>query len=303
MFENRKILAAYLTVCILWGSTYLAIRVGIRTFVPEVLGSMRFIITGILLLIITKTQKMNTEITFSELIKIAFGGTLLLFISNMLLMLGEKDVDSGIASIVVATVPLFIALIEFITHRENRLAGKAYIGLIVGFAGVFYLVYSSSGTLNINIKSFIILIMASITWSVGTLYTKNINVRCSTIYMASIQNFAAGSCFTILALARGSYKSLAFTLPATAALFHLVFCGIVAYSSYIYIMKKMPAAKAGTYAYVNPVIAVILGFLILNEIINLQIIISMGIILFGVYLVQSSGLKNPTTKTLKEDQI
>jgi drug/metabolite transporter (DMT)-like permease len=301
MFNNKKVLAAYLTVCILWGSTYLAIRVGVQTFIPEVMGSIRFITIGILLMIIVKAGKMNTKTNLKEVIKISFAGVLLLFIANLFLMHGEKDVDSGIASIILATVPLFIAIMEFIVNKENRLTKKAYIGLLVGFAGVFYLVYSSSETLNISIKSFVIIMMASITWSVGTLYSKNIEARCSSIYMAAIQNFAAGICFTIMALIRGSFKSISFNLPAVAALGHLVFCGVVAYSCYLYIIKEMPAAKAGTYAYVNPAIAIILGFLILGETINLQIVLSMVIILAGVYMVQSSNLKIAQGKNLQKN--
>lgn len=301
MFNNRKVLAAYLTVCILWGSTYLAIRIGVQTFLPEVLGAIRFMIIGILLMVIVKTRKMNTETSLKEVIKISFAGVLLLFIANLLLMYGEKDVDSGIASIILATVPLFIALMEFVFNKENRLTGIAYIGLLVGFAGVFYLVYSSSETLNISIKSFLIIIIASITWSAGTLYSKNIGAKCSSMYMAAIQNFASGLCFTIMAFAKGSFKSVTFNLPAVAALVHLIFCGVVAYSAYIYIMKEMPAAKAGTYAYVNPVIAILLGFLILGETINLQIIFSMVIILLGVYMVQSSSLKTSQNKKLREN--
>jgi drug/metabolite transporter (DMT)-like permease len=301
MFKNKKVLAAYLTVCILWGSTYLAIRIGVQTFIPEVMGSIRFITIGILLMIIVKAGKMNTETNLKEVIKTSFAGVLLLFIANLFLMHGEKDVDSGIASILVATVPLFIALMEFIIDRENRLTGKAYIGLLVGFAGVFYLVYSSSETLNISVKSFVIIMLASITWSVGTLYSKNIGARCSSIYMAAIQNFAAGICFTIMALVRGSFKSISFNIPAVAALGHLIFCGVVAYSCYLYIIKEMPAAKAGTYAYVNPAIAILLGFLILGETINLQIILSMAIILIGVYMVQSSSIKTLQKKKLPEN--
>ena len=94
-----------------------------------------------------------------------------------------------------------------------------------------------------------------------------------------------------MALMRGSFESVTFNIPAAAALGHLVFCGIAAYSCYLYIMKEMPAAKAGTYAYVNPAIAIVLGFLILGEKINVQIILSMTIILLGVYMVQGSGLK------------
>jgi drug/metabolite transporter (DMT)-like permease len=292
MFKNKKVLAAYLTVCILWGSTYLAIRVGVQTFIPEVMGAIRFIIIGILLLLIVKAKNMNMKASPREVLKIGLSGMVLLFLANLLLMIGEKEVDSGIASIIVATVPLFIALMEFIVNRENRLTGKAYLGLLVGFAGVFYLVYSSSETLNINLKTFFILILASILWSGGTLYSKNIKAGCSTMYMAAIQNFSAGICFTVMALLRGSFKSISFNLPAVAALGHLIFCGVVAYSSYLYIMKEMPAAKAGTYAYVNPVIAILLGFLILGETINIQIIFSMIIILLGVYMVQSSTLKS-----------
>lgn len=292
MLENKKLLAAYLTVCILWGSTYLAIKVGIKTFKPEVMGSIRFIIIGTLLMVIVKARKMNTEASLLEKAKISLSGIIILFVANMLLMHGEKEVHSGITSIIVATVPLFIAIMEFITSRENRLTGRAYLGLLVGFGGVFYLVYSSSETLKIDLKSFLLILTSSMLWSGGTVYFKNIGAKCSSIYMASIQNFSAGLCFLLVVLMKGSYKSVTFNPYAVAALSHLVFCGIVAYSAYLYLMKEMSAAKVGTYAYVNPVIAILLGFIVLGETINLQVICSMIIILIGVYMVQSAGFKS-----------
>ena len=292
MFENKKLLAAYLTVCTLWGSTYLAIKVGIKTFKPEVMGSIRFIIIGTILMAVVKGREMNTKAGLLEKAKIALSGAIILFVANISLMQGQKAVHSGITSIIIATVPLFMAIMEFMTSRENRLAGRAYLGLLVGFAGVFYLVYSSSETLNIELKSFMLIIASSILWSGGTIYFKNIGAKCSSLYMASIQNFSAGVCFMIMALVKGSYNSLTFNLPALAALGHLIFCGVVAYSAYLYLMKEMPAAKVGTYAYVNPVIAILLGFIILGEPINFQVIFSMAIILMGVYMVQSAGFKS-----------
>ena len=291
--ENKKVILAYISVCIFWGSTYLAIRIGMKDTNPAIFGALRFIAVGIIMLLFTSLKGYKHPTNKKDIIKISVVGLLLLLLGNGLLMYGEKKVDSGIACLVMSTIPLFIALLEFLIFKNRRLDYKAFLGLLIGFGGVFYLITSVNTIVSFDIKYTLIILCASFSWALGTVYSKTFSTEGSIYSIIGIQNLSGGLGLLVFSILSGNIHNIYFTKSSFLALVYLItFGSIIGYSSYVYIMQKWPATKAGTYAYINPVVAVILGAVILDEYISFSVIISMCIILLGVFMVQKSKVKN-----------
>lgn len=289
MKEDRKALLAYLAVCFFWGSTYLAIRIGVQDTPPLLFAGIRFIISGALMLGYCKLAGQALPTDKKDISNMAIVGLFLLLGGNGLVVYTEQWVNSGIASLIIATVPLFMAIIEFFFLRNVRMDAKSVMGLLLGFGGVAYLMLGGGAKPAIDLLGLVLLLLASFSWAAGSVYSKKIKFKGHIFGNIGVQMLAGGIGLTIAALLKGELAELHFTLHSILAILYLIIFGsIVSYSCYIYILQKWTAAKAGTYAYVNPVVAIILGALIVNEPITLSIVISMIIVITGVVLVQSS---------------
>lgn len=299
MSENRKALLAYLAVCFFWGSTYLAIRIGVQDTPPLLFAGIRFIIAGSLMLGYCKLKGYELPKEKADRVNMSIVGVLMLLGGNGLVVYAEQWVSSGIASLIIATVPLFMAIIEFFYLKNIRMDLKAIAGLLLGFGGVAYLLLGDRTTQIIDLKGLIMLMLASLFWAAGSVHSKAIKFKGHIFANIGTQMLAGGVALTIGALIKGEFAEAQFTLNSIMAMLYLiVFGSIVGYSCYIYILQKWTAAKAGTYAYVNPVVAIVLGALLANEPINLSVAISVVIVIIGVVLVQSS--KAEYIKTVKE---
>jgi drug/metabolite transporter (DMT)-like permease len=290
--EEKQIILAYIAVCIFWGSTYLAIRIGVGELPPTIFAGMRFIIAGSLMLTYAKLRGLAMPKNSSELVKISVVGIFLLVGGNGGVVWAETRVSSGIASLMVATVPLFMAIIESIMPSKTKLNKKGWLGLLIGFAGVAFLVLSDFNNTNVDILGMILLTVGALSWALGSVYSKSFTTSASTVSNIAIQMLAGGICLALIGGSLGEFQKVQFTPKGLGALLYLiVFGSIIGYSCYIYILQKWPAAKAGTYAYVNPPVAVILGAIVLDEVISVKIVLATIIILFGVILVQRSKTK------------
>jgi drug/metabolite transporter (DMT)-like permease len=291
--KNTKPLLAYLAVSFIWGSTYIAIRVGVMDLPPLLFASSRVLIAGIILAIFAKLKGYSFPSNFKDIGKISTVGLLMLLGGGGLIVTASQWVDAGIASIVVATVPLMMALIEALFLKQVKIGVLGIIGLFIGFGGVVYLSMGDMGSSATSTKGVLFLLLASLSWSAGSIYSKSITTKNSMITTISIQMLAGGIGLLILGLILGEAKLFIPTLNSMLSLLYLVtFGSIIAYSCYIYVLKQWSAAKAGTYAYINPIVAVLLGGIVLGEQITYKVIISLAIILAGVLLVQRSKAKN-----------
>jgi drug/metabolite transporter (DMT)-like permease len=217
----------------------------------------------------------------------------MLLCGNGLVVFAEQWVSSGIASLIIATVPLFMAIIEFFFLRTVKMDMKAISGLLLGFGGVAYLVLGNSETAAIDLKGLVVLMLASLFWAAGSVYSKLIKFKGHIFANIGTQMFAGGIGLVLVSLIKGEFSELHFTQSSLLALLYLiVFGSFVGYSCYIYILQKWPAAKAGTYAYVNPIVAIILGALLLREQISISVVVSMVVVILGIILVQSSKSEN-----------
>lgn len=287
--EEIKVVAAYIVVCIVWGSTYLGIRIGVSDFPPELFSGIRNLVAGSIILMYARVKGLEFPKSSIDIRRLATVGFLLLCGSMGLISWAEQWVHSGVASLMVASSPLMMALIETIVFKENTLGIKGWGGLLIGFGGVGFLVMSASGTGSIDIFGSILVILAAFFWSSGSVYSKRFKAAGSVVTHIGIQMLAGGVGLTTAGLLLGEASRVRFTVKSMAAMAYLIIFGsILAYSCYIYVLGKWPSSRAGTYAYVNPLVAVTLGFLVLGEPITYHTIISMVVILGGVLMVQVS---------------
>lgn len=287
--EEIKVVAAYIVVCIVWGSTYLGIRIGVSDFPPELFSGIRNLVAGSIILIYARVKGLEFPKSSIDIRRLATVGFLLLCGSMGLISWAEQWVHSGVVSLMVASSPLMMALIETIVFKENTLGIKGWAGLLIGFGGVGFLVMSASGTGSIDLLGSILVMLAAFFWASGSVYSKRFKAAGSIITHIGIQMLAGGIGLSTAGLLLGEASRVRFTVKSMAAMAYLiVFGSILAYSCYIYVLGKWPSARAATYAYINPLVAVTLGFLVLGEPITYHTIISMAVILGGVLMVQVS---------------
>ncbi len=299
MIYNRYLaILSYLTVCVVWGSTYLAIRVGVTDMPFLVFAGVRFFTAGSIIMLASRVMGWKFPERFDDYKTIALAGIMLLFISNGLVCWAEQWIDSGLTALLLAATPLFMALIEVIVPHEHRIGRFGWVGLIIGFIGVIYL-FSPHLTLEgRTLPAMLAVLGASLNWAIASIYLKRRIVSGSMMPNVGIQMFAAGTLFLLAAAFYGGISLEEASTNGFVALFYLIFIGsILAYTAFNYMIKALPMAKAGTYAYVNPVVAVILGYLILDEVVTAQTIVAALIILGGVVLVQVSKVKILEHKT------
>jgi drug/metabolite transporter (DMT)-like permease len=290
--EERNTYIAYLAVCILWGSTYLAIRIGVSEFPPALFAGIRFLVAGSLMLAYSVYKGLKLPKNFSETMRISVVGLFLLLGGNGCVVLAETRVNSGVASLLIATVPLFMALIELFLPGRPRLNLKGWLGLLIGFGGVALLAFPNSRGSSGSIFGMVLLLMGAFSWAMGSVYSKSFKATASIIPNIAIQMLAGGMGLFIVGTCFGELPKLHVTSKGIGAIVYLILFGsIIGYSCYVYILQKWPAAKAGTYAYVNPLVAVLLGALVLNEPLSIGVVMSTAVILGGVILVQTSKTK------------
>jgi drug/metabolite transporter (DMT)-like permease len=304
------IIAAFLALYIIWGSTYLGIKYALETIPPFLMVGVRFLIAGLVLLVWCIIKKEAVP-SLRSIVTIALAGVLMLFIGNAAVVYAEQYLPSGLVSILVATVPLWFVILDkkqWHYHFSNK---QIILGLIVGFAGVMML-FAGKGSAGVTgskmkIISFFILILGSIGWAIGSLYSKYKKTDGSTFMKVAIQMLAAGVAAWITALFIGEQKNFSIAQVSGTSIIAFVYLivlgSLVAYSAYIWLLSVRPASLVGTYAYVNPVVAVFLGWLIAGEVITTQQIIALSIVLVGVLLVNFSNEKVPNNTDKKNSSI
>ena len=290
--ENGKALFAYVLVCFFWGSTYLAIKIGVQDMPPMFFASVRFIVAGGLMLLFSKVRRLTLPSSFKEVALLSTVGLFMLLGGNGLVVFAEQWVDSGVASLMIATVPIFVAILEHFFIKGTKLTLKGVFGLLLGFLGVYFLLHPSGDSSSINLEGVAVLLTASFLWSSGTVLSKKVRSNGSIVASIGIQMFAGGIGLMITSLISGELPRVRFTANSLYAILYLiVFGSLIGYSSYIYLLQKWPATRAGTYAYVNPAVAVTLGALLLGERVTVLMLISMVAILVGVIIVQRSKIR------------
>jgi drug/metabolite transporter (DMT)-like permease len=283
---------AYILVSFFWGSTYLAIKIGVEDMPPMFFAGVRFLIAGLIMIVFSFIRGYAFPAGKSEFSRLSLVGLFMLLGGNGLVVFAEQWVDSGVASLIMATIPIFAGVLEHFFIRTTRLTFKALSGLLLGFFGVYFLLVPADHGISIDIPGILVLLSASFLWSTGTVLSKTFKGNSSIVSNIGIQMFAGGVGLMLVSAITGEFSRVRFSMNSVLAIAYLVVFGsLVAYSSYIYLLQKWPATKAGTYAYINPLVAVSLGAIFLGEKINFLMILSMVGIFLGVLIVQKSKIK------------
>ena len=295
--KQERVLAyvAFATVCLVWGTTYLAIRIAVETIPPFLLTAIRFVTAGVLMTAFAAWRGEAIPRDFRTLANLALIGFLMIAVGNLAVVWAEQWVPSGLAALFVASAPFWMAIIEAFRTSGERLDLRSGLGMLIGFAGVAMLVtpQGAGGAFTTQfVLGAIAIQIGSLCWQLGTVrgkyYLKNVPLIAS----AGLQMFFGGLFCAIVGLGIGEASRFALTPRTFAALAYLtIFGSIIAYSAYVYAMAHIRTTKLSLYAYINPVVAVILGWLILSEELTWVSIAAMVVILAGVALVQTAKLR------------
>ncbi len=300
---SPRILIAFGCVYFFWGSTYVAIRFGVEVLPPFVLGASRYIASGVLMLAFCLLRRIPLRLSGREARTQAAIGILMLTGGNVGLMYAEKTLQSGLSSLIIAVVPIYVALFEALAPRGEGLRTRGWIGIAVGFLGLLVLLspglrQSRSGNTGQLIGSLLCLGCA-LSWTAGSILARRSRMSTSPVASAGWQMLLAGLFNALVMLLLGDGHNVHWNLQATVAVLYLItFGSLVGYTAYIYLLEHVPVAKVSTYAYINPIVAVLLGALFLHERMVPIEYIGMAAILIAVWLVTGSKLSS-TSQTLQ----
>jgi drug/metabolite transporter (DMT)-like permease len=286
-----KALVAYLIVCIFWGSTYLAIKVGVGELPPFLFAGLRFLVAGVLLLAIARALGNPLPRRAADWRTLAIVGLFLLAGGNAFVVWAEQYTPSGIASVFVVTVAIWTAFFDtIIPGGSGDLNWRVVAGLVLGFLGTALLVGASPAEiLEADLRGPLALTFASASWSLGSVYAKRHPTEVTPYMGAAIQMIVGGAFVAIVGSALGEWSRWHLNPKGLGAIAYLVVFGsILGYSAYTYALRHASATIVGTYAYVNPVIAVLLGWLLLAEPITGRTVVAMALILVAVVWIQLS---------------
>jgi drug/metabolite transporter (DMT)-like permease len=296
-----QIWAALLVVYIVWGSTYLAIRVVVGTMPPLLSAGVRFVIAAAILFayVALRHGLSSLKLSRSEWLGAAFVGLALLLGGNGLVMLGERDVPSGLAALIVAVIPLYVVLLRFI-FRE-RVAMATVLGVLIGFVGVAVLIVPRGIDGSVAIGGMLLLLLAPLSWSIGTFYSKRVELPGDYLVSTGAQMLVGGIGLLLVGLLVGEAGLVTprtFSTESLLALAYLiVFGSVLAYTAYTWLLQHAPVSRVATYAFVNPVVAIVLGALLLNEEINATMLIGAAMIVVAVAVVVRTESQTPHSES------
>ncbi len=296
--------AALWTVYIVWGSTYLAIRVTVETLPPFLAGGVRFLVAGALMWTFLRIRKGKEamRITRSQLRSTLIIGMLLLLGGNGLVMTAEQEVPSGLASLIIASTPLWVVLYRYLA-RDNVSRGTL-VGVAVGFVGVAVLVLPADRPDGASLWGIFLLLIAAASWGNGSFLSSRIEMPADPIVSTSYQMLLGGAALALTGLVLGEFRGLdagEFSTRSIIAFSYLVFIGsLVAFTAYVWVLQHAPVSKVATYAYVNPVIAIFLGWFVLAEEITPAIFVGAGIIVTSVaFIIRKESASKAVPEAVK----
>ncbi len=302
------VILAFGLVYLFWGSTYLAIDIAVQTIPPALMCGVRFSIAGTIMLAVCAATGRRIFYSPKQIALAAVVGLLLLMGGNLTLSYAELTVSSGLAALIIAITPLWFLVLDSLLLGDHHISGRGKAGLLLGILGLFILVWPQlvwpqlkSGTMGhreLGHREFwasISLIAGSFSWALGSVLSKRWQSGMDVFSSTGWQVTAAGAGNLIFALIAGDLSHVRWTARSLSATMYLVVCGSwIGYTAYIWLLEHVPTSKVSTYAYVNPVVAVFLGWLILHERVDRFILAGSAIVVLSVILVTSAKVKEKT---------
>ena len=301
--SNVRVMMAFVAIYVVWGSTYLAIRFGVETIPPFMMAGTRFVVAGLLLYgwarMTGSPRPRPVEWKSAAIIGIS-----LLVVGNGGVTFAEQKVPSGIAALLVATVPIWIVLIDWLWHGGVRPRSGVIVGLIVGFLGVVMLVGPDQllGHNRIDLVGVGVLMIATVSWAAGSLYSRTAVLPPAPLLSTSMEMLVGGAVLYLLGGLTGEFQRFhpeAVSLRSWLAVGYLsAFGSIVGFTAYVWLLRVAHASRVATYAYVNPVIAIFLGWSLAGEEFTLQMLGAAAVIILAVVLIITNQSKSPPKPAL-----
>jgi drug/metabolite transporter (DMT)-like permease len=287
------VILAFGLVYLFWGSTYLAIDIAVQSIPPALMCGVRFSIAGVVMLAVCAATGRRIRYSARQIALSAVVGILLLMGGNLTLSWAELSVASGLAALIIAITPLWFLVLDSMLLGHHRISGRGKAGLALGMVGLLVLfwpqVHSTSTLGRRELWASLALVGGSFSWALGSVLSKRWQSGMDIFSATGWQVTAAGAANLIWAAAAGDFSRVTWTPRGIGAVLYLVVCGSwVGYTAYIWLLEHVPTSKVSTYAYVNPVVAVFLGWLVLHEKVDRFILMGSVIVVLSVILVTSA---------------
>lgn len=307
LHHRERLIIAFAAVYLIWGSTYLAIRFAIETLPPLLMAGIRFMIAGAILYSWTRRSEASRPAPHHWRHATVIGGLLLLG-GNGGVVWAEQRVPSGLTALLIATVPFWMVLLDWVRRDGVRPTGRVVLGLFLGFAGAGLLVGPGefAGGGRVDLVGAGVLMLASLSWATGSLYSRRARLPESPLLTTAMEMLAGGVLLMVLGLLTGEGARLnleGLSLRSLLSLSYLiVFGSLVGFTAYIWLLRHTTPTRASTYAYVNPVVAVILGWAVANEPLTARTLVAAAVIIPAVALIISQRVP-PASKAEQQIQL
>ena len=302
--HTLNVVTAFGLVYFFWGSTYIAIRIGVEYVPAALMSGIRFVIAGVLMLGWCLMTGKPIALKRADALRLFVIGTLLLTGGNAVLVWSETYLPSGLAALIVAVVPLWVAIIDGPVLGGDRLSSRGWTGLLLGFSGLAVLLWPKlASTSALERKQLLaggILVLGSLSWAIGSIISRRSQLSVGPFVATGWEMTFAGALNLVLGLLHGDHHHADWAWSGIGAIAYLVtFGSLVGFTAYIWLLEHVPTPKVATYAYVNPVVAVFLGWLILHERLDRFMLLGMIVIVAAVALVTSAKLRSGVAQAAK----
>ena len=286
MSDRLKIILAFAIVYIVWGSTYLGIRIAVHDLPPGLMAGVRFVVAGLILLIIARLSGHAGPRTRHDWIASVIMGVLLVLLGNGLVTWGEQWVESNQAALLITTGAIWTTWLGTYGAKAQSVSSREKVGVGIGLIGAALLLWPRAGLRMDYVGGQLAILGAPIAWSIGTIYSRTYPAQVSPLVFAGLQMIFGGAMLLVYGVLAGELPRWQWTFNGIAAMAYLtIFGSCIAYGTYVWLIQHTTPARLGTIAYVNPVVAVILGWLVLGERLEGTRLIGAAIILAGVTMI------------------
>ena len=291
--SRAQIIAAFASIYLVWGSTYLAIRYAIETIPPFTMGGARFLVSGVMLYAWARYRgaPRPTRLNWRNA---AIAGAFLLLGGNGAVVWAEQYVPSGLTALLVSILPFWLVIIEWVRPPRRRPSGLVLVGLVLGFVGIIVLIGPGNlgGNGDIPLLGAFVLILGSLSWAIGSFWSRDAKLPESGLLTTGMEMLAGGSLLLLVGVVSGELTDFDIQRvsrdSAIGLLYLITFGSLIGFTSYIWLLDKVSPAILGTYAYVNPIVAVLLGWAIAGETLSIRTGVAAAIVICAVALITSA---------------
>jgi drug/metabolite transporter (DMT)-like permease len=290
---RAQIIAAFASIYLVWGSTYLAIRYAVQTIPPFLMGGIRFVISGLLLYMWARSRG-SPKPTRPHWRNAIIAGGFLLLGGNGAVVWAEQFVPSGLTALLVSILPFWLVIIEWVRPPRKRPSGAVLVGLILGFVGIIVLVGPSDlgGHGDVSSLGALVLIVGSLSWAIGSFWSRDAELPESGLLTTGMEMLGGGVLLLIVGALTGEISQFdihRISSASAAGLIYLItFGSLIGFTSYIWLLDKVSPARLGTYAYVNPIVAVLLGWAIAGEKLSVRTGVAAAIVICAVAIITTA---------------